>query len=100
MGSYYFASPKLTFFVLTGFPWVTLGYRSFFETILLRIPLLCKERLGEVESWGHRKVMMGSAIECCGKATSPMLLLGASHEARPLLTKEGDSRTMSHTFYP
>jgi len=52
---------------------------------LLRIPLLCKERLGEVESWGHREAKMVSAIECCGEGTSPP----------PLFTKDGDSRTIS-----
>ena len=38
---------------------------------LLLIPLLCKERRGEVESWGYSGAMKVSAIECCGDATFP-----------------------------
>ena len=64
---------------------------SLFEMKLLRIPLLCKERLGEVESLCYREAMTGSGIEGCEEATSPPLLFGASRRARPLLTKEGET---------
>jgi hypothetical protein len=66
---------------------------------LLRIPLLCKERPGEVESMCHREAMTGSGIEGCEEATSPPLFFGASQRARRLLTKEGDTRTLNPTFY-
>jgi len=71
----------------------SMGNRSlliFFEMNVIRIPLLCKERLGEVESWYHWATMRVAAMECCEEPTSPP----------PLLTKEGDARTFSHTFYP
>jgi hypothetical protein len=46
-------------------------YWSFIEMSPLQIPLLCKERLGEVESWHPREPTMGSAFECCEEATAP-----------------------------
>ena len=45
----------------------------------LRIPLLCKERVGEVESGGYQLTITGSTIEGSAEATSPL----------PLPTKEG-----------
>ena len=61
------------------YPAYTPVYWSIFEMYPLCIPLLCKERLGEVESWHPREPTMVSAFECCEEATSPS----------PLLTKEG-----------
>ncbi len=49
---------------------------------LLQISLLCKERLGEVESWYHRQAMRVVAIEHSEEPNLPS----------PLLTKEGKSR--------
>jgi len=43
---------------------------------------------------------MGSAIECCEEATSTRYCLVPYRRAGPLLTKEGDSRTIYYTFYP
>ena len=62
----------------------------FLKCIRFEFLSFCKERLGEVESWHPREPTMGSAFECCEEATSPS----------PLLTKEGDSRTINYTFYP
>ena len=42
---------------------------------LLKIPLLCKERPGEVEFLCPRKAMMGSAIVGCEEPTSPRYCL-------------------------
>ena len=83
----------LFFFILQGFPWVIpnllflvcLGSLSF-----VRLGSEEEPRLGEVESWYHRQAMIVAAIECCEESTSPS----------PLLTKEGNLRTISHTLYP
>jgi len=42
---------------------------------LLRIPLLCKERLGEAESWCPRESHEGINDKCWQEATSPRYCL-------------------------
>ncbi len=49
---------------------------------IVLIPLLCKERLGEVESGQPREALGGATIEGHEESTSPS----------PLLTKEGSEK--------
>ena len=51
------------FWLHPTFPWVSPPFYSSFSTMnLRRIPLLCKERLGEGESWCPREAMRGSIM--------------------------------------
>jgi hypothetical protein len=43
---------------------------SSFDMKWLRIPLLCKERVGEVESLGYQSIIIGSTIEGSAEAIS------------------------------
>ena len=56
---------------------------------LLSIPLLCKERPGEVESMCHRDAMTGSGIEGYQEAISPPLFGGGVLKGASVARKGG-----------